>query len=103
MTTPALILTVRFRSRLPLEEVMEVVNARAPDFAALDGLIQKYYVHDPETGEVGGIYHWASLEALRAYQESDLRATIAEAYQVEGKPRVELQRVVKVLRPDAEA
>ena len=100
MTTPALILTVRFRSRLPFDEIMALAEERAAEFAALDGLLQKYYVHDPATDEVGGVYHWANAEALEAYSQSPLRASIAEAYQVEGVPRLEVQRVVKVLRPE---
>lgn len=98
MTTPALLLDVRFRSRLPFEEVMKKVHERAADFAALDGLVEKYYVQNPETGEIGAIYLWDSQESLEAYRASDLRKTLAQAYQVEGELRAEVCRVVKVLR-----
>lgn len=98
MAMPALILTVRMRSRLPFDEVMKIAEERAPEFEALPGLLQKYYVQDVESGEIGGVYLWDSPEALAAYRESDLRASIAEAYQGEGEPRVEVYRVVKTLR-----
>ena len=55
MPQPALILSVRMRSELSLEEIMEIAEERAPEFEALPGLLQKYYVEDVETGEVGGI------------------------------------------------
>jgi len=70
------------------------------EFRALAGLQQKYYLQDPATGEIAGLYLWESQEALSAYRESELRASIAEAYQAEGEPRVEVYRVVKTLRDD---
>jgi hypothetical protein len=79
---------------------MEIVEERAPDFRALEGLQQKYYLHDPATGEVGGLYLWESLEALSEYRDSELRESIAAAYQAEGEPRVQVFQVVKTLRED---
>ena len=98
MSTPALTVLVRFKSKLSFDEVMQIVEERAPDFEALPGLQQKYYLQDTTTGEVAGFYLWESPEAFTAYRNSELRATIAEAYQAEGEPRVEVYRVVKTLR-----
>jgi heme-degrading monooxygenase HmoA len=98
MPQPAVILLVRFRSPLSLDEVMAVARERAPEFRALGGLQQKYYVHDAESGEYGGLYLWESPEALAEYRESELRASIAAAYRVEGEPRVEVFRVLEPLR-----
>ena len=100
MKNPEFTLHVRFRSKLPFDEVMKIVEERAPEFRALAGLQQKYYLQDPATGEIAGLYLWESQEALTAYRESELRASIAEAYQAEGEPRVEVYRVVKTLRDD---
>jgi heme-degrading monooxygenase HmoA len=102
MNEPALALLVRFKSRLTFEEVMKVVEDRAPEFRALAGLQQKYYLHDEATGEVAGLYLWDSPEALTAYRESELRASIAQAYQAEGEPRVGVYRVVKTLRTETD-
>jgi hypothetical protein len=55
-------------------------------------------VQDAESGEYGGLYLWESPEALAEYRESELRASIAAAYQAEGEPRVEVYRVVEPLR-----
>ena len=100
MNTPKLTLLVRFKSKLPLDEVMRVGEKRAPEFAALEGLQQKYYLQDAATGEFGGLYLWESAEAFDAYRESELRASIAKAYQAEGEPRIEVYRVLKTLRDD---
>jgi len=100
MKNPEFTLHVRFRSKLQFDEVMKIVEERAPEFRALAGLQQKYYLQDPATGEIAGLYLWESQEALTAYRESELRASIAEAYQAEGEPRVEVYRVVKILRDD---
>jgi heme-degrading monooxygenase HmoA len=98
MPNPVLTLLVRFKSKLPFDEVMRIVEERAPEFEALPGLQQKYYLQDPVTGDIGGLYLWSSPEAFDEYKNSELRATIAQAYQAEGEPRVEVYRVVKTLR-----
>lgn len=98
MTHPALILLVRFRTSLSEADLMDIVETRSDEFRALTGLIQKYYVHDPETGEYGGLYLWESPEALDAYKQSELRASIGAAYQAEGEPRLDILKVLKPLR-----
>jgi len=98
MKEPAVALFVKMRSTLPLDEIMRIAEERAPEFEALEGLIQKYYVYDPESSEMAGLYFWDSPEALADYRSSELRASIAEAYQTEGEPRVEVYRVLKTLR-----
>ena len=100
MSEPKLALLVRVKSRLQFDEIMKIVNERAPEFRALAGLQQKYYLQDSATGEMGGLYLWESQAALDAYRESELRASIAKAYQAEGEPRIEVFRVVKTLRQD---
>ncbi len=92
------ILRVRLRSSLPFEEVTEIMQRRAPEFRALSGLRQKYYLHDPATGEFGGLYVWESPEALAEYRESELRASIAAAYQAQGEPDIEVYEVLSILR-----
>jgi heme-degrading monooxygenase HmoA len=100
MAQPKLILLVRFKSKLPFEEVEAILEERAPEFQALAGLQQKYYLQDPATGEIAGLYLWESPEALTEYRNSELRASIAEAYQAESEPRVEVYRVLKTIRED---
>lgn len=98
MPEPEMVVLVRFKSTLPFDELTRIVEERAPRFRELTGLQQKYYLRDPVTGDVGGLYLWESAEAAAAYRDSDLRATIAEAYRVEGEPRVEAYSVFMTLR-----
>jgi heme-degrading monooxygenase HmoA len=102
VTPPKLVLLVRLESRLPSEQVRSVMEERAPEFRALEGLRQKYYLQDAKTGEYAGLYLWDSAEALDAYRESELRASIAEAYQAEGAPKIEVYRVMEALRNEGE-
>jgi heme-degrading monooxygenase HmoA len=79
---------------------MRIMHERMPEFRALEGLQQKYYLEDPATGEYAGLYLWRSKEDLAEFSQSELRATIAKAYGVEGEPRVEVYAVMTPLRED---
>ena len=99
---PTIMLLVRgLKSELPREEMERRYRDRLPQFREVTGLIQKYYSYDESTGEWAGIYLWDSEESLARYLESDLRTSIAEAYELAGAPRVERFPIVHVLRaPD---
>ena len=94
-----LVQIVRYRSGLSDEDVRATMEARAADYLAVRGLVQKYYLRFPESGEHGGVYLWASQASFQAFRESELARTIPDAYRVEGSPHVELADVSKVLRP----
>jgi heme-degrading monooxygenase HmoA len=98
MKQPSTILLVKFKTKLSLEEVIKVIDNRGDAFRALKGLQQKYYLQEPATQEYAGLYLWESEEDLLAYRDSELRKTIAKAYQTEGEPRIEVFDVVKSLR-----
>ncbi len=98
MKQPSLVLLVKFRSRLSLDEIMKVVDDRIDQFRLLNGLEQKFYLQEPATGEIAGLYLWDSEEDFTAYQDSELRKSIAHAYQTEGEPRIEVFDVLKLLR-----
>ena len=55
MSTPVLILLVRFGSPLNLHDVTEVVEKRISEFRALTGLRRKYYLQDTDTSEYAGL------------------------------------------------
>ncbi|MHB1415615.1 MAG: YdhR family protein [Chloroflexota bacterium] len=92
---------VKFKSDLSDKEVRRVMEERAPQYRATPGLIQKYYVRDPETGEYGGIYIWDSEESLRAFRQSELSRTISTVYRVTSPAQVETLEVVFPLRGEA--
>lgn len=100
MNQSEIILLVRFKTALSFEEVARVADERSPEFRALEGLQQKYYLQDAHSGEYAGLYLWKSSEAMANYNDSELRASIADAYQVLGEPRIEVYKVVKTLRDD---
>jgi heme-degrading monooxygenase HmoA len=81
---------VRFESSLTYDEVLSVAKERLPDFQALPGLVQKYYVRLDEPDFYGGIYVWESREALAEYRKSALFASIPQAYGIKGQPQVEI-------------
>ena len=93
------VLLVRFKSGLLEERLFEVAEARAPQYRALKGLRQKYYLILPETGEYGAVYLWESESALKEFRESELARTIPTAYQIQGAPRFEVGEVAMVLHP----
>ena len=98
MNKPSTILLVKFKSSLTLEEVTEVVHRRIKEFRALKGLQQKYYLQEPATREYAGLYLWKSKADFDSYRDSELRKTIASAYQTLGEPRIEVYSVFEVLR-----
>ena len=98
MSQSSLMLLVKFKSALSYEEVIKVIDSRIDQFRALKGLQQKYYLLEPATEEFAGLYIWDSEEDFLAYRDSELRATIAKAYQTQGEPRIEVFRVIKPLR-----
>lgn len=96
------ILSVRFKlsaSKLTKEELVKVAEERKPDFQAFPGLKQKYYIANEESGEYGGVYIWESRDALQAFQESNLKASMMAAYQLTEPPQVEVLDVGTTLRP----
>ena len=100
MANPQLVLMVKFKSGLPPDDMQTIMKQRADDFRALAGLQQKYYLQDKATGEVLGLYLWDSAEAFDEYRQSELRASIAAAYQAETEPRIEVYDVLMVLRDE---
>ncbi len=98
MAQPTYAVHVRLRSELDRDEIVRIMNERAPEFRALEGLEQKYYLEGPEPGEYGGFYLWRSLEDVVEYRASDLAATIAAAYKGIGDPEITVFKVVMPLR-----
>lgn len=89
---------VKFETSLSEAEVRATAQERADQFRALPGLLQKYYVKHSEPNHYGGVYIWDSMESFKAYRESNLAATIAEAYKVIGAPKIEILDTLFQLR-----
>ena len=96
---PAVMFVVSgLKSALPTEEMERRYKERLPRFREVEGLMQKYYSHDPETGEWAGIYLFDSEESLANFLESDLRKSIPQAYELTGPPRIQRFGIVDALR-----
>ena len=93
-----IIQTVKFKSGVSEVEVRRIMEDRAPQFRALPGLLQKYYVREADSGEYSGIYLWDGEESLRSFRGSELARSIPAAYRVVGQPRVETFEVLFPLR-----
>lgn len=89
---------IKFNSKLSIKEVGEKAKERLPQFLAVEGLVQKYYVQLDKPNHYGGIYVWDSEESLAAYQKTELCKSIPEAYQVIGKPEVEIMKCLFPLK-----
>lgn len=91
---------VKFKSGLSDAQVRQTIEERAPEFRALPGLLQKYYLQDKATGEYAGVYIWDSEESMQLFRQSDLARSIPAAYQVEASPKVEVYDMVTPLRSE---
>lgn len=89
---------VRIKTSLTEEEMLKIAREREPQFAAIPGLIQKYYIKTGKEGEFGGVYVWDSKESLVDYRQSELAATIAKAYKATEPPRIEIVDIMFQLR-----
>ena len=89
---------IKLKSNLPEEELLRRAKEREPQFKAIPGLLQKYYVKFGKSGQYGGIYVWDSPESLKSYRESDIAASIPEVYEIIEAPNVEILDVLFQLR-----
>lgn len=86
------------KSKLSREELEKRYNERMPEFRKVPGLVQKYYAYDEGAKEWAGINLWENEEALAAYLESDLKKSIAEAYELTAPPKIQRLPIVDTLR-----
>lgn len=91
---------IKFRSSLSFDEVLEIARERKEEFLPISGLVQKYYIKSEEPGNYGGVYIWDSLESAAAYRNSELAASIPQAYKLMGPPEIEVFEVAFTLRAE---
>ena len=89
---------VKLKTELSEEELLKVAKEREPQFEAIPGIVQKYYIKLGEPGAYGGVYIWDSKESLLEFKKSDLAASIPKAYKVIEKPTVEIVDIMFELR-----
>jgi heme-degrading monooxygenase HmoA len=91
---------VKLKSNLPEKELLDRAKERQPQFEAIPGLIQKYYVKLNEEGYYGGIYVWDNKASLMDFKESDLAKSIPNAYEVVEAPSIDVMDIMFQLRND---
>lgn len=89
---------VKLKTNLSEDELLTIAHERAPQFRAIPGLVQKYYLRRPGEGEFAGLYVWDSAESLAAFRDSELARSIPAAYQVVEPPVIEVGEVLFPLR-----
>jgi heme-degrading monooxygenase HmoA len=89
---------IRLRSHLSEEELLRRAKERKPQFEAIPGLKQKYYVRTSEEGVYAGVYVWDSVDSLKSFQASDLAKSIPAAYEILEAPNIESLQVLFQLR-----
>ena len=89
---------VRFRSGLSDERIAELFDARAPEYLAVPGLLQKYYLRF-RSGEHGGVYVWESEAVMEDFMAGRLAGSICDVYRVEESVK-DVADVVLVLRAE---
>jgi len=89
---------IKLKSKLSEEELLKTAKERAPRFKAIPGLLQKYYVKLGQPNQFGGIYVWDSKESLQSYRESELAASIPQAYKLIEAPNIDIIDVLFQLR-----
>jgi len=89
---------VKLKTELSEEQFLKIAKEREPQFKAISGIVQKYYIKREGPGEYGGVYIWDSLESLEKFKKSELAATIPKAYKVVETPSVEIIDIMFELR-----
>ncbi len=91
------LLVLLFKSRLSMEEMSKISEKRVQEYRKVNGLLQKFYVRDPASGQVGGVFVFDSKENLEAFKKSDLAKSTAEVYKSLESPSIRVLEVLKVL------
>ena len=88
---------VRLKSNLSEEELLKRAREREPQFKAISGILQKYYIKLGDN-EYGGVYIWDSMESIMEFRQSELAASIPQAYEVIAPPEITISEVMFQLR-----
>ena len=76
-------------TRFPLSPELErdalrkELEAVAPQFKTIPGLIRKYFLLAEDGSTCGGVYVWDSMAEARAFSEGPLRAMIRQKFSVD--------------------
>lgn len=83
------IVIITYEPELDFDEVESLLRKSTETYRDMGGLLQKFYLHDEESGRVGGVYVFDSKESADRLLESDIRSNLQEAYKT---PTVDIER-----------
>lgn len=89
---------VQFESSLPEAEALKIAEQRAPQYRAVPGLVQKYYLKLDKPNHYGGLLIWESAEAMAAFRQTELSKSVPSVYRVVGAPDIGVHEVFSLLR-----
>lgn len=91
------VVTMRFKSHLPEDELRRLSEAGLDKFRALPGLSQKYYVQNPETKLSGGVYIFHTRQAAEDYVNGPIATTVKDRFGADGGVEIEILDVLYTL------
>lgn len=97
-TKTKIIQIIKLKTSLGEDEVLKIAKDRAPQFKAIPGLLEKYYVRAAPPHHFAGVYIWDSMKSLQTFRESELAASIPQAYKLLEAPEIEILDVMFKLR-----
>ena len=74
------IVIITYASGLSSAEIDTLFAERSGEYREMDGLLQKFYLRDEESGRVGGVYVFDSEESRDALFDSDVHESLRDAY-----------------------
>ena len=89
---------VQFESNKTRDEVLAAAYERRPQFEAMEGLVQKYYLEMEAPNTYGGVYIWKDKASMAAFLQSDLFKGIPAAYGISSAPEVQIASGLYPLR-----
>lgn len=95
-----ILITFKFRTTMPDDELIARMESRLPVFRAVEGLLQKYYCREPETGAFCGVYLFETAAHATAFREGQVVTGIPGALEIDGDVRIEQLDFLMALRPD---
>ena len=75
------ILILRFRTK-EYQKLVNDLDSLADWMNTVEGLLSKTWLQDPDSNQIGGIYHFDTHENLLAYKDSNSIAEFKQEYKI---------------------
>lgn len=92
-----IVLQVLFRTDMAGDDALQKVEETKDVFRRVPGLQQKYYVRDPATGEMGGVYVFDSRESLERFRASGISQKALRSFKLVGPPAIRVFEIATAL------